>query len=141
MIYERFAEDVIPPQKGYESDAGLDLFAREDLILGPGEVSERIDLGIGFDIPGGCFGEVKARSSQGKLGIATLGNVVDPSYTGPVHVTLVNHGKEVYEVKKGEKICQIIFQPFLPVLMQEGKLPKKERGSNGHGSTGNKPQA
>lgn len=138
MKFKKLAADVILPEKGYATDAGYDLFARQHLRLEPGQKSPRLSLEIACDIPVGFYGEVKERSSQGKKGIVTLGNIVDPSYTGPIHVTLVNLGDEVYEVARDEKICQIIFMPFLVGVAEEvQEIEVKERGDNAHGSTGN----
>src|SRR3990167_2603607 len=123
-------DGIIPPEKGYETDAGIDLFAPEDILINPGKASKRICLKLGFAVPAGCFGMVTERSSQGKRGVFTLGNIVDFSYTGDVHVTLANLGDDSYLIKKGEKICQIIFIPCitLPLRMVD-KLPERERGN------------
>lgn len=128
---------AISPKKAYETDAGWDLYAPEDIIVLPHDFSNRIDLGVAFGTPKGYCGMVLERSSQGKVGVDSIGRLVDFGYNGNVHVTLVNHGFDDYKVKKGDRICQIIFPMIYTGDMVEVKeLPKSERGKNAHGSSG-----
>ena len=129
--------DSIKPTRAHDADAGYDLYSPVDFTVKSGEHSERINLGVKFEIPFGYKGETKERSSQGKRGIITAGNLVDSGYTGDVHVTLINLGKEDYEVKKGDRICQIVFGPvFMTELTVVTEFAETDRGEGAHGSTG-----
>jgi len=137
MINYKIDENGIEPFKKYKTDAGYDLHALDSFIVNPKSFSERIDLGIAFEIPEGFYGEIHERSSQGKKGIQTLGNIIDSGYIGNVHVTLANLSDEDYEVNRGDRICQIIFKPiFTSELNRVEMLENSERGDNSHGSTG-----
>ena len=128
---------AIAPKKGHDTDAGWDLYAPENIEVPPHDFTNRIDLGIGFEIPFGYCGLVVERSSQGKVGIDSIGILVDFGYTGNVHVTLVNNGYDTYKVKKGERLCQIIFPAIYTGELEVVKEFKKtKRGDKGHGSTG-----
>ena len=131
--------DVLSPVKKYPSDAGLDLHSPIDFIVEPMMSSPRVDLGVAFDVPDNHCGYVVERSSQGVKGVHAIGPVVDSGYTGTVHVTLVNNGSESYMVKKGDRICQIIFLRLFEddKLDEVNELPEKSnRGELGHGSSG-----
>lgn len=139
MNFKRQSNQITIPERGHLADAGLDLFAPYEIVVEPHSMSHRIDLGVGFEIPPGYCGVVTERSSQGKKGIETLGNIVDSGYTGWVHVTIVNNSDEVYRVGMGEKICQIYFPAILTEpLFEVEEFEETERGDNAHGSTGDK---
>lgn len=130
-------ETIIIPTKGHINDAGYDIYSPIDFEIKGHSMSERINLGVGFEIPEGYCGFITERSSQGKIGISTVGNVIDFGYTGFAHVTLINNNSITYIVNKGDKICQML---LLKVGMEELKVVESfeetERGENSHGSTG-----
>lgn len=126
---------VITPTKGYSTDAGWDLYSPVQFTVKAHAMSDRIDMGIGFEIPFGYVGFIMERSSQGKKGIHSIGPVVDHGYTGNVHVTLVNNSEVDYTVNLNDKISQLVVIPVFLESLEEGELTG-ERGDNGHGSTG-----
>lgn len=135
--WARKSEDIVPPFRKHETDAGFDIYSPVDIDVYPMWSSERIDLGVAFEIPKGYFGYVVERSSQAKLGVLTAGGVVDSGYSGWVHTTIVNNGRNTYNIRKGERICQIVFLPIPKVELNEvPEIAGGERGNAGHGSTG-----
>lgn len=129
-------EGILAPFRKYEGDAGYDLHSPLAFVLQPGDVSPRIDLGIGFAVPAGYCGFVVERSSQGKKGVHVIGPIVDSGYTGNVHVTLVNDSKEPYEVAAGDRICQMVVMAVYREPLEEVTELEGDRGDNAHGSTG-----
>jgi dUTP pyrophosphatase len=83
---------------------------------------------------------VYSRSGLGAVKGVTVAQgvgVIDPDYRGEICVFLLNTGRAAYTVRKGERIAQMIFQPFIrPVLLPVGHLDGTERGSGGFGHTG-----
>ena len=62
---------------------------------------------------------------------------IDAGYTGSIVVKLYNHGNDVVNLNRGDKISQIVIMPIVtpkPVLVDT--FPETDRGSNGFGSTG-----
>ncbi|MGA1628266.1 MAG: dUTP diphosphatase, partial [Aquiluna sp.] len=62
---------------------------------------------------------------------------VDAGYRGEIMVTLLNTSSETFEVARGDRIAQILFQrveraDFLAVE----QLPESARGEGGFGSSG-----
>ena len=130
-------EGVEAPTKAHQTDAGYDLYSPIDFDVAPLDFSPRIDLGVGFEVPLAYCGYISERSSQGKKGVHVIGPVVDHGYTGNVHVTLVNNSKEVYSVKKGDRICQmLLLRVGMEELEEVTEFADTERGSNAHGSSG-----
>ncbi len=124
------------PERAHESDAGLDLFSAEARTIYPGE-SAIIRTGIKMAIPEGYAGLVWDKSGVAKVGLSTMGGVIDSGYRGEIMINIFNIGKDVYHIEIGQKIAQIIIQKIEFPLILETKLDKNtERGEKGYGSTG-----
>jgi len=129
--------DAKIPNYAMEGDAGLDLYSVTDTVLKPGK---RISCptGIAIKIPAGYAGLIwdKSGLSQ-KSGIKTLGGVIDSNYTGEWFVGLVNLGQEDFEIKKGQKIAQVLIQKVeKPEIEESDELEETNRGMGAFGSTG-----
>lgn len=129
--------DAILPTRAHKEDAGLDLYSREEQIILPGE-SAVFDTGVHVELPPGTFGKLESKSGLNvKYSVVSCGGVIDCGYTGSIAVKLYNLGDKPYMVRKGQKIVQMIIQPYLaPELEVVGELSETERGSAGFGSTG-----
>ena len=129
------------PLPAYASDgaAGLDVVAAEDLILEPG-ARHAVATGFGLAIPPGFEVQVRPRSGLAlKHGITCLNTpgTIDSDYRGEVKVILANLGAEPFEVRRGERIAQLIPAPVLRAAFREVReLSETERGIGGFGSTG-----
>lgn len=63
--------------------------------------------------------------------------VIDEDYRGNVGVVMFNHADEEFEVKKGDRIAQLICERiFYPDIQEVDTLSTTERGDGGFGSTG-----
>lgn len=127
------------PQRAHDDDAGADLFTPYSFSLSPNQ-KEKINVGVNFEIPEGYFGLVQAKSGlASKYSINTIGNIIDASYRGPVHVMLINHGSEPVAFSVGDKIAQLIIMPcLLADFNLVDKLTDTVRGDGGFGSTGSR---
>lgn len=124
------------PTRAHPWDAGLDLYAMEDGYIRANQ-SRTFDTGTHIAIPEGFVGFVKSKSGlMVNHGITTDGTI-DAHYTGSIKVCLFNHGGSKYEVKKGDKIAQLVIVPcVMPHLELVDSLEETDRGANGFGSTG-----
>jgi len=118
-------------------DAGMDFFSVEDLILKPNKLAA-CATGIAMAIPEGFVGLIWDKSGIAlKKEIKTMGGVIDSSYRGEVKIILKNLSSQNYEIKKGDKIAQMLIQKFeSPDLEEVNDLDETERGEGGFGSTG-----
>lgn len=142
MNERRFAMNVVLdegaylPTRAHEHDAGYDLYSREDAVIFQ-NASGLFDTGVHMEIPAGYVGFLKSKSGLNvKSGIQSEG-VIDSGYTGSIMVKLYNHSEKAVEIKKGQKISQLVILPVLtPELTIVDSLEETERGNGGFGSTG-----
>lgn len=137
---EKLSEDIpLPEYQHYGEDAGLDLHAAENKIISSGDY-KLIKTGLKIAIPEGYGGFVYPRSGLAlDHGITVLNadGVIDPGYRGEVGVILINHGKHQFEIKKGDRIAQLIIHRTFTVEWEEvNDLEHSQRGSGGFGHTG-----
>jgi dUTP pyrophosphatase len=137
---QRLCADVPVPKYAHEGDAGVDLYSIEDCTLKPGERA-LVATGLKMAIPPGYEGQVRPKSGLAlKHGITLLNTpgTVDAPYRGEVGVIVINHDpRETYEIRKGEKIAQMVFNKVEYAVFAEVKeLDATTRGEGGFGSTG-----
>ncbi|MBI1969235.1 dUTP diphosphatase [Candidatus Woesearchaeota archaeon] len=124
------------PCYAHQGDAGLDLYAASDLTIPPQE-TVLVPTGIKMAIPEGHVGIIKDKSGLARESLHTLAGVVDSGYRGEILVVLKNFGDKVYNIRKNQKIAQMLVQPIARVEIVESKeLPETIRGERGFGSTG-----
>lgn len=127
---------AIMPNRAHPSDAGLDLYSREDLLV-PGHGSWEFDTGVHMEIPEGYVGDVKSKSGLMMKYDITTDGTVDCGYTGSIRVKLFNHSPHDFMVVKGQKIAQIVIKKIItPDLELVDTLDDTERGDRGFGSSG-----
>lgn len=124
------------PTRAHETDAGLDIYARETKTILAGK-SEVFDTGVHIELPKGTVGMLKSKSGLNvKQGITSEG-VIDVGYTGSIVAKLYNNSDKDYTVNAGDKITQLVILPILtPELELVDSLEDTERGDNGFGSSG-----
>ena len=132
-------KDLPTPKYAHEGDAGMDLYSAEELVLRPGE-HKLVQTGIRIAVPAGYEMQVRPRSGlAAKHGISVVNapGTIDSQYRGPVGVILINHGKNDFEIKKGDRIAQIVLNKFETIDFHEvEELDDTQRGEGGFGSTG-----
>lgn len=141
-------EGAIMPTKAHSSDAGFDLYSREDKVIptcihsldtgfSVEHYSATFDTGVHIEIPEGYVGFLKSKSGLNVKHNLTSDGVIDAGYTGSIVAKLYNHGNHDYQVKKGDKITQLVILPIPEVsLVQVDSLEESERGDKGFGSSG-----
>jgi dUTP pyrophosphatase len=127
------------PRYASEDAVGLDVSAAEELILQSGE-RHAVATGFAIEIPRGYEVQVRPRSGLAmKHGITCLNTpgTIDSDYRGEVKVILINLGREPFEIRRGERIAQLVPAPVLRAdFVEASGLSNTERGSGGFGSTG-----
>lgn len=131
--------DAVIPSYAHKGDSGMDVYSIEDFELKTFE-RKLVKTGLSFEIPFGY--EIQTRPKSGlaiKHGITIVNapGTIDSCYRGELGIILMNTGKEVYHVKRGEKIAQIVLQKVEEIEFEEVKeLDETSRGEGGFGSTG-----
>ena len=140
VYVQKLAADAVVPKYAHDGDAGVDLYSAINLNLKPGERA-LVPTGLKMAIPCGYEGQVRPKSGLAlKHGLTVLNTpgTVDAPYRGEVGVIVINHDKSAaYEIKKGEKIAQMVFNKVEYVTFTEvPELDATTRGEGGFGSTG-----
>jgi dUTP pyrophosphatase len=128
-------EGSIMPCRAHDTDAGLDLFSREEVVI-PMFGCAKLDTGVHVAIPKNHVGLITSKSGLMQEGITSRGTI-DAGYTGSIKAVLYNHNNRPYRIEKGQKITQLVILPIItpkPVLVDN--LEATCRGSGGFGSSG-----
>lgn len=127
---------AICPTRAHETDAGLDLYAAEDRVV-PAHGSAVFDTGVHVELPPYTAGMLKSKSGLNVKHNITSDGVIDVGYTGSICVKLYNHGFDNFQVRKGDKISQLVVVDIqTPHIQIVDELEETERGDAGFGSTG-----
>ena len=132
-------EPDLMPTIGNPGDAGYDLRSAENAVV-PARSRHTVNTGVSIALPAGYVALVHPRSGlAAKHGITVLNapGTVDAGYRGQMLITLVNHSDEDFEVTRGDRIAQMLFQKFESArFVHVTELPGSQRGIAGFGSTG-----
>ncbi|NWU29018.1 DUT protein, partial [Dyaphorophyia castanea] len=137
LRFTKLSENAFAPSRGSTRAAGYDLYSAYDCVIPPMEKAV-VKTDIQIALPSGCYGRVAPRSGLAAKHFIDVGaGVIDEDYRGNVGVVLFNFGKESFEVKKGDRIAQLICERiYYPELEEVEALDDTERGEGGFGSTG-----
>jgi dUTP pyrophosphatase len=126
---------------GYATDgaAGMDVLAAEDVTLAPGG-RHAVATGLALAIPPGYEIQVRPRSGLALKHGITVPNTpgtIDSDYRGELRVILINHGAEGFEIRRGDRIAQLVLAPVTQLSwLKVDELDDTARGEGGFGSTG-----
>jgi dUTP pyrophosphatase len=134
---------LVAPRQQTSGAAGVDLPAAlgtdEVVTIAPGRTA-MIPTGFAIALPEGFEAQIRPRSGLAAKHAVTVLNApgtVDADYRGEVKVMLINHGQVPFEVRRGDRIAQMVVAPVSAVSFSEQEvLDDTERGDKGHGSTG-----
>jgi dUTP pyrophosphatase len=140
---QRLPEGEGLPLPRYMTDhaAGMDLCAavEGEVVLAPGEV-RMVPTGFRIGVPEGCEAQIRPRSGLAARHGVTLLNApgtVDADYRGQVCVVVVNHGREPFVIRRGDRIAQMVIAPVSRVAVEEvTELDDTARSEGGFGHTG-----
>ena len=140
LLIKKLQKNIILPEYKTDGSSGMDLMANveQTVKILPGE-KKMISTGIMVAIPEQYEIQIRPRSGlAAKNGISVLNTpgTIDSDYRGEIKVILINHGKDIFEIKKNDRIAQMIVCPIIKVELEEVEsLPETVRGKGGFGST------
>ncbi len=138
---QRLRSDAALPRFASELAAGMDLAAAldEPRIIDPGTWAA-IPTGLAMAVPPGYEAQVRPRSGLAlRHGVTVLNapGTIDADYRGEVKVLLINHGREPFVVRHGDRVAQLVLARHdSPVIREVRVLDETSRGTGGFGSTG-----
>ena len=138
IVMSENCEDLMPA-KAHADDAAFDLRSRVDMIL-PVRKSVLVPAGFSIELPVGFEAQIRPRSGLALKHDLTLTNspgTIDAGYRGEVGVIMYNGGTEEFQIKRGDRIAQMVIAKLPEVqLVSADTLSETDRGSGGFGSTG-----
>jgi dUTP pyrophosphatase len=134
---QKLLQDAKLPSFAHDADAGMDLYCAEAITIEPNQRAQ-VRTGLAIAIPEGYVGLVWDKGGiSHKLGMKTLGGVVDAGYTGEWLIGLYNLSDKSHTFAVGDKITQFLVQKVEhPTVVEVDSLAESARGANGFGSTG-----
>jgi dUTP pyrophosphatase len=143
-------ENAKMPTKATSGSSGYDLYSPDDFSIIPkethrflrqeGENRVLIPLGFKLSIPKGYEVQIRPRSGLAlKYGVTVLNSpgTIDSDYRGEVGVILVNHSAEIYEIKRGDRIAQMVIAKLPNLELEEvDDLDLTYRADGGYGHSG-----
>ena len=132
------------PEYMSKGASGIDLYASLDspVDIMPGEY-RCIPSGIIISLPEGLEAQIRPRSGLAvKYGITVLNTpgTVDSDYRGEIKVILINHGKNMFSVKNGMRIAQMVINKVekeqIIEVSEKSELDATKRADGGFGHTG-----
>jgi dUTP pyrophosphatase len=136
LLVVKLSEHATIPTRGSPLAAGYDLYSAQDTNI-PARGKGLVKTDIQIRVPRGTYGRVAPRSGLAwKQHIDIGAGVVDEDYRGNVGVVMFNHADQVFKVKKGDRIAQLVCEKIAyPEIHEMKTLDNTERGEGGFGST------
>ena len=159
IYIEKCRDSAVIPTYANPEDAGMDLYAAENIIIKPGE-TVIVPTGIKVAIPDGFEIQIRPRSGisyRTKLRLSNSPGTIDSGYRDEIGIITSNvsvldsefsertlekgnGGHGTYKIYKGDRVAQLVLARVPLIVFEESKDVKnigKNRGG-GFGSTGHK---
>ena len=137
--FKRIHPDAVLPAYAHPSDAGTDVRSVEELVIPAGKRA-LVHTGLIVLLPPLYEAQVRPRSGLAlKHGITVLNTpgTIDSGYRGEIGVILFNSSDVDFQVKKGDRVAQVVIAPVTqPVIEEAQEIDETDRGAGGFGSTG-----
>ena len=134
-------EDLPLPKHATSGSSGMDLCAdvEGEVTLSPGEI-KLISSGIYLSIPPGYEAEIRPRSGLAlKHGVSLVNTpgTIDSDYRGLLSLIMINHGREPFKIRRGERIAQMVIKEVIKAGIEiKESLDNTARSAGGFGHTG-----
>ena len=136
MKVKRFKKTTQMPVKSHLPDVGLDIFTPKEFWLRPLETIT-VGLELAVSIPEGFAGMLVPRSSITERGMIVQTAVIDPDYTGEIHLIITNCSNNVQHIEEGQRVCSLVVYSVLNARIEEvEEMTETERNTKGLGSSG-----
>lgn len=136
MKIKRLDKNISLPKKSHLPDVGLDIFIPESFKIESLE-TKTIGLKLAVAIPEGFAGMLIPRSSIAEKGLIIQTSIIDPDYTGEIHLIITNCSKNTIVIEKNQRLCSLVCVSVLNAYIEEvTELQSTTRGTAGLGSTG-----
>ncbi len=119
--------------------AGMDVVSAEELDLLPSQ-RRAVATGFAIAVPDGYEVQVRPRSGLALnygISVPNTPGTIDSDYRGELKVILINHGSDVFPIRRGDRVAQLVIAPVQRAgFIEVDDLDETTRGTGGFGSTG-----
>ena len=132
LKFARLDPDAAAPSRKHPTDAGVDVYANEDVRIAP--FSYRVvHTGVTFNIPEGTLLQVWPKGRNNHL----LGaGVIDAGYQGEIMIKVVNYAWKPLRIRRGDAIAQLVHLPVITELVEESPLEEIHRERSARAADG-----
>uniref|UniRef100_A0A8D3DAL8 Deoxyuridine 5'-triphosphate nucleotidohydrolase n=1 Tax=Scophthalmus maximus TaxID=52904 RepID=A0A8D3DAL8_SCOMX len=126
LRFAKLSEHARTPTRGSTKAAGYDLYSAYDYSIGPMDKAI-VKTDIQIAVPHGCYGRVAPRSGLAAKHFIDVGaGVVDEDYRGNVGVVLFNFSKDTFDVKKGDRVAQLVCERICYPDLEEQEVRNED---------------
>jgi dUTP pyrophosphatase len=142
VLFKKLDERAVAPKRGTDWAAGYDLTAIGWEYVNVDPKLILLKTGLALAIPKGYYGELVARSSLPKHGLAPASGhgVIDADYRGEVKFMVRLTVPQIFPrlpIELPLRFGQLLIKKHeSPLWVEVEELPKTKRGTGGFGSTG-----
>ena len=132
----KLCENGVLPTYAHIGDACCDCYAAEDLTIAYGQWA-KVKLGFCLELPSWYEAQIRPRSGLSSKGVIAILGTIDSNYRGEVCVIIQNNSFDDFEIKFGDRICQMKIERVDPIVFEQvEELSKTNRNDKGFGSSG-----
>jgi len=142
ICFFKLNEDARLPERNHKEkltgDSGYDIYSIEDMVI-PAHSTKKVAVGLAIAyIQEGYWIRIESRSGlYFKHGLTAFNGIIDNSYTGELGISMINNSNNDYEIKKGDRIAQLVVYNLIePEISWSSQKKESLRGEKGIGSSG-----
>lgn len=136
LVKIKLCDAGVLPTYAHIGDACCDCYAAEDLTIAYGEIA-KVKLGFRLELPAGYEAQIRPRSGLSSKGVIAILGTIDSNYRGEVCAVIQNNSFDDFEIKFGDRICQMKIERVDPIVFEQvEELSETNRNDKGFGSSG-----
>ena len=132
----KLCDNGVLPTYAHIGDACCDCYAAEDLTIAYGQWA-KVKLGFCLELPSGYEAQIRPLFGLSSKGIVAILGTIDSNYRGEVCAIIQNNSFDDFEIKFGDRICQMKIERVDPIVFEQvEELSETNRNDKGFGSSG-----
>ena len=132
----KLCENGVLPTYAHIGVACSDCYEAEGLTIAYGQIAT-VKLGFCLELPEGYEAQIRPRSGLSSKGVIAIIGTIDSNYRGEVCAIIQNNSFDDFEIKFGDRICQMKIERVDPIVFEQvEELSETNRNDKGFGSSG-----
>lgn len=132
----KLCDNGVLPTYAHIGDACCDCYAAEDLTIAYGQWA-KVKLGFCLELPSGYEAQIRPLFGLSSKGVIAILRTIDSNYRGEVCAIIQNNSFDDFEIKFGDRICQMKIERVDPIVFEQvEELSETNINDKGFGSSG-----